>query len=302
MELRELTTFRTVAHTLSFTQTAALLGYAQSSITAQIQSLESEFGVPLFNRMGRKISLTDAGTRLLWYADKILDLANEALANVNQGTSTEITGTLTIGAPESICTYCLPAVLGEFRKRAPRVRLIFKPLPYAELHHSIREGKIDIAFLLEAPIQSTMLHIETLCVEPMVLIANPDHPLAQKPGVEPSDLEGETLLLTERGCGYRGIFESLLSSAGVRPAISIEFDSVEAIKQCVIAGLGIAVLPHMTIEANANRGELQILRWTKPFDVFTQMVWHKDRWLSPPLQAFLETSRGLPHLSRIHLT
>src|SRR5436190_8129479 len=125
MDLRQLATFRMVATTLSFTQTAATLGYVQSSVTAQIQALETDLGVPLFDRLGKRVTLTDAGQRLLHYAEKMLDLAEEARSIVPG--DTEPTGSLTISAPESLCAYRLPVVLNEFRKRYPQVRLMFLP-------------------------------------------------------------------------------------------------------------------------------------------------------------------------------
>src|SRR2546421_3651462 len=105
MDLRQLNTFRLVATTLSFTRAAAALSYAQSSVTAQIQSLEDELGVQLFDRLGRRVALTDAGLRLLRYADRLLDLAEEARAAVADGG--DPLGSLCISAPETLCIYRL---------------------------------------------------------------------------------------------------------------------------------------------------------------------------------------------------
>jgi DNA-binding transcriptional LysR family regulator len=106
MELRQLATFRMVAETLSFSRTAQALNYVQSSVTAQMQGLEEELGVRLCDRLGKRVALTDAGTRLLPYAEKLLSLSEEARCAVVGGDIPM--GTLTITAPESICTYCLP--------------------------------------------------------------------------------------------------------------------------------------------------------------------------------------------------
>src|SRR5436305_2708758 len=109
MELRQLETFRMVAGQLSFTRAATALGYAQSSVTAQIQALESELGVALFDRLGRHVALTESGQRLLEYAERLLSLAEEARTALADGA--EPTGTLTVGAPETALTYRLPRVL-----------------------------------------------------------------------------------------------------------------------------------------------------------------------------------------------
>jgi DNA-binding transcriptional LysR family regulator len=123
-----------------------MLNYAQSSVTAQIQALEEELGVPLFNRLGRQVTLTDAGRRLMSYAERLLELEEEARAEVTGGG--EPAGTLTIGAPETICTYRLPPVLRQFRDRFPGVRVIFRPLVYPDLLRSLIDGTVEAAFLL----------------------------------------------------------------------------------------------------------------------------------------------------------
>ena len=292
MELQQLATFRVVATTLSFTRAAMILNYAQSSVTAQIQALEEELGVPLFNRLGRQVMLTEAGQRLLGYAERLLALEEEARAVIaDEG---EPTGTITIGAPETICTYRLPPVLRQFRDRYPGVRVIFRPLVYPDLLRSILAGTVDAAFLLAEPFQSTSLVIETLICEPLVVIAAPDHPLVEYARVMPADLEGEPILLTEKGCTYRSLFERALAADGVHLVTTMEFASIEAVKQCVAAGVGIAVLPKVVVAKELADSQLVALCWQQhDFEVYTQMAWHKDRWLSPALTAFMETSRAL---------
>ena len=290
MDLRQLATFRMVATTLSFTRAAAALNYVQSSVTAQIQALEEELGVPLFDRLGKRVALTDAGKRLLWYAEKLLTLADEARAAVTG--NTEIMGTLAISAPETLCTYRLPALLRQMRERFPGVRLMFRPLPVSELRRSVVEGLIDVAFMLDAPFQAGGLAVEPLIYEPLVLIAPANHRLARASAVHPADLEGEPVLLTEAGCSYRRLFERSLSRAGVYPASTLEFGSVEAIKQCVIAGMGVSVLPAIVAATELAQGRLVALNWTEAgFGVVTQMVWHRDKWQSPTLSTFITLSR-----------
>ncbi len=290
MDLRELTTFRLAAQTLSFTRTADLLGYAQSSVTAQMQALEQEFGVPLFNRLGRRVTLTEAGERLAEYAERILSLAAEAHSAVTA--ETQISGSLTISAPESVCAYRLPAILHQFRTRWPQIHLTFKPLAITDIYRALKDGIIDVAFLLEERTIINSLHIENLTVEPLCLLAAPSHQLAACGHVSPADLGSETILLTERSCGYRNIFERMMSSASIRTAAELEFGSVEAIKQCAIAGLGVAFLPQMTVQESLATGQLVALPW-QPTQVYLQMAWHKDKWVSPTMYSFLETCREI---------
>jgi DNA-binding transcriptional LysR family regulator len=294
MDLRELVTFQTVAQTLSFTRSADILGYTQSSVTAHIQLLEADLGVPLFNRLGRRVSLTEAGVRLLSYADRIIDLCAEAREVV--ASNLEISGTITISAPESICTYRLPAIMNSFREALPHVRLIFQPMPSVALYQALRDGTIDIAFLFESQNKLPDLELEMLSIEPLCMVAAPTHRLAQSGEMTAQELQGESFLLTERGCPYRVDFEQSLHAFGVRSASTLEFSSIEAIKQCTIAGLGIAYLPQMAVADTLAAKKLVTLPW-QPAQIYLQMAWHKNKWMSPAAHTFINTCRKLYGLS-----
>lgn len=292
MDLRQLTTFTTVATERSFTRAALTLNYAQSSVTAQIQALEDDLGVPLFDRLGRKVALTEAGQRLQDYATRMLALAEETRAAVTQ--NAQPSGTLVIGVVESLCTYRLPPLLRAYRQRYPQVRLLLHTLPLTDSWRGLAEGTMDAALSLGERPSAPGIVEESLPSEPLVVIAAPDHRLASAARVDPPDLENEPVLLTEGACGYRGIFEGALNRAGVRPAATLEFGSVEAIKQCVMAGLGIAVLPEMAVHEEIAHGRVVALRWSDPaFAVSSFLVWHKDKWQSPALRAFREMVREI---------
>ena len=128
-----------------------------------------------------------------------------------------------------------------------------------------------------------------LVKEPFLLLAAPEHPLAHLSHVEPDDLRDETLLLTEAGCTYRTAFEQRLLAAGIRVTTAMEFASVEAIKQCVMANLGITLLPEIAVCNEVTQGRLAALPWFEPdFHMHTRLLWHKDKWLSPALQEFIQ--------------
>jgi len=304
MELRQVETFRAVAEELSFSRAAAKLGYVQSSVSAQVSALERELGVPLFDRLGRRIALTDAGEVMFAYSGKLLALAEqtrEAVADAGVG-SGEVAGSLTVSAPETLLTYRLPKLLALFHERHPKVRLSVRPSAIGRLVGSARkgveEGRVDVAFVLDEPLgeraHAADLAVETLIAEEVTVIAPTSHPLAPAPTVLPQDLRGETVLLPEApesGCAYRGQFERQLGSAGVVPPETMEFQSIEAVKQCVAAGMGVSVLPSVAVGTELKAGTLADLRWGEPFEVVTQMSWHEDRWKSPALQVFLEVAR-----------
>jgi len=292
MELKYFYTFRVVAKELNFTKAAYILNYSQSSVSAHIRALEEEFNTPLFERLGKQILLTEAGQRMLIETDRIITYLEE-MKKIIPGCSIP-SGTLTIGAHESQCAYRLIDILREFRSSYPQVQLIFRPIISDEqINMLIGQGILDVAFLLSPPVNPQGLVVEPLIEEPILVISHPEHPLSKLSKVIPSDLNNQTILTTEQGCNYRQLFENMLASNNVRVGTKIEFASIEGIKQCVIAGLGIAVLPEITIEKEIAEGKIAVLSWNGPsFPISTQIAWHKDKWISPALKAFVDIARS----------
>ncbi|MBP1950781.1 LysR family transcriptional regulator [Virgibacillus litoralis] len=291
METKQLITFKKAAETLNFTQTAKILNFAQSSVTAQIKALEKELDTPLFERLGKRLYLTESGRQFKIYADKMLVLTEEARM-VASGLE-EPAGTLVIGAQESQCTYRLPPILKEFKDQFPNVKLIFKPAHSDEMaKEKLLEGNLDVAFIMDTLKPGDALTIESLTEDKMKLVVAPEHPLLNKSEIFPKDLEQETLLLTETGCSYRTYLENTLRESEIYPTNKFEFVSIEAIKQCVIAGLGIAILPEMAVEKDIKKGLMEEIKWRQPASpFFTQIAWHKDKLMTIPLQSFIELTR-----------
>jgi DNA-binding transcriptional LysR family regulator len=287
MEVRQLQIFCTLAEELNFTRTAERVHTVQSNVTTQIKALEEELGTPLFDRLAKRVMLTDAGRRFLPYAEKALTAMVEGHFAVRHGA--EPAGQLRIGAPESVLTYRLPEVLQCFRKRYPQVEVIFRPHWDETLYDALESGKLDMAIRMIDTIDHSQFASVRLRTEKVYLIAHPEHPLAEKQTVEPADLGGQVLLLTEAGCAYRKKLDEMLAANKVRAGNVTEFSSVEAIKQCATAGMGIGLLPEIVVAAELNRKQLKSLRWVGPnMDIATHIVWHKDKWLSPGMLAFLE--------------
>jgi len=296
MEIRQLKTFWTLASTRSFSRTAEVLNYVPSTITMQIKALEEELGVKLLDRLGKSVILTDAGQRLLPYANKILNDIEEARYVSSE--SEELTGTITIGADEVLCTYRLPALLRVFRERYPHVRLLFRPLSSHSLKQSLREGNVDVVFMLDEPIVSTDLHTELLMDESFLMVVSPKHPLAACSTLRIEDFNREQILLSEKGCSYRTFFYHTLLRKGADSLTELEFNSVEAIKQCAMVGLGIALLPEMSLKGELERGELITLPWDlSEIQFATQMLWHQEKWISPSMKEFIELARSVLKLT-----
>ena len=290
MEFRQLNTFCTVASTLNFTRAAEVLSYVPSNVTMQIKALEDELGVRLFDRLGKQLALTTAGKRFLTHAQGVLEKMDEARSAVHD--NEKLSGTLTISANEVICSYRLPPVFKRFRSQHPGVRLIFRSVPNQELKQTLFEGTTDIVYMLDEPIRSSRLSVEPLQEEHFRLLAAPDHPLAKRTVLQLEDFHEEVFLTNEKGCPYRTMFDRSFEKEGIDNITYLEFQSAEAIKQCAISGIGIGFLPEIVVEAEVERGELVVLPWQIPdLRVYTQMLWHKDKWLSPIMLSFIETAR-----------
>jgi DNA-binding transcriptional LysR family regulator len=261
MELRQLRTFQTVARLMSFNRAAEILNYSQSAISTQISLLEQELDVKLFNRLGNRICLTEAGRMLVGYSQKLLDIEQETLSKVSG--KEEAQGSISIRIPQSIATYLLPSVLSKFQARYPKVGFDVGTCAYEALIHETKTGITDLAFLLSA-LSSMQI----------------------------SDLAGQTILLPKHDCSYKMTFQQALAEGKAAPARFIELNSIEAIKQCVFKGIGVAMFPLMAIREELAQQTMTILPWPEdPLETGILMIWHKDKWLSPVLKDFMETVR-----------
>ncbi len=286
MEIRQLNTFAVIAKMGSFTQAAETLGYAQSSVTTQIQLLESELGTKLFERIGKSITLTTDGTRLLSYAQKILKLSEEAKSII--GNTDVPKGTLTIGAPESLCVMRLPGIFKEFHQRCPGVELIVKLDTSTKFKNMLRENIIDVAVLIGCGNQDDDFVVDLQFPEPMLLLVSSGHPFSSRENIGLKDIADQSLILTENGCPYRSAFENILAEERIRPRSVLETGSIQAIKQLTADGLGISLLPRIAVENEISQGSLVNLDWTGPdLGMMTQVVYHKDKWISPAMRIFL---------------
>ncbi|TGB07475.1 LysR family transcriptional regulator [Streptomyces sp. MZ04] len=303
MELRLLITFEKVATVLSFTQAAAELKYAQSSVTSQIRSLESSLGAELFDRLGSRIRLTAAGERLLPYARQIIELADEARAAVVD--AGEPSGAIAVGTMESLTSYRLPPLLELFHHRYPKVQLSLRPTLGDETRQALRQGTYDVGFLMERETEHQGLETEVLAEEPLVLVCSPTHPLAVHGAgshgagshgagshgagsLATGDLAAVQLVGTEPGCPYRDLFEDELRERNGAPPPFMEFGTIEATKRGVAGGLGVALLPRMAVRDELASGVLVALPWEPPFVLHTQLAWRTGKRLPAHVRLFIE--------------
>ncbi len=286
MELRHLKTFTVVARHLNFTRASEELHYAQSSVSAQIQALEEDLGVKLFDRIGKRIVLTNAGERLWGYAKRMLGMTEEVRAEVSA--SGEARGSLTMRVPETMSAFHLVPVLEEFHREFPRVRVTFIPCDDSGLREELNTGAIDLAFLMTEDVTMDHVNVRMLGTERLVLAASPDHRLAGLAEVGPLDMEGETRLMCRADCRYRKPFEAILRDEGINSDL-LQFSNLRSLKACLDRGMGVTIIPELTIREDLVSGRYVELPWTGDYnETSIIMIWHNEKWRSPVLKAFMD--------------
>ena len=252
--------FRCVAHHLNFSRAAEELLLTQPAVTQQIKALEDDFGVPLFDRGGGRITLTPGGEALLPYAERLKVLGEEAIGAV-AGAYGQHAGELTIGASQTIAQYVLPRLLAGFRNRHPKVTVIARSGNSDTMLEALLSREIQLA-LIEGPEQRRDLHIEAFMEDHMVLVVPAGHEWAGRE-VAPEDLYGERLLMREFGSGSRRVVEQALSSAGLKPkqlCIAMEIDSTEGLLSAVEVGLGVTFVSRWAVRNQLALDTLKLAR------------------------------------------
>lgn len=287
MDTRQLKTFITVARLNSFTKAANKLGYAQSSITSHIQLLEKELGALLFERIGKSISLTYEGEKLLLCAEELLNIWENTKDSLSFSDVPK--GTLTIGVTESICAIKLPEILKKYNKRYPNVEIILKIATSYELQSLLRENQIDVAILLDRKITGPEFIIEFEKQEQVSLLVSPNHPLAKKYNVSSKDLSEHSMVLTQEGCVCRSFIEKLLKDENITSKLMLDTSNIQTIKQLVILGFGVAFLPRFAVIQEVETNRLtELSGYGTDFDIMIQVVCHKDKWISSTIKEFIK--------------
>ncbi|MFZ5969923.1 MAG: LysR family transcriptional regulator [Bacillota bacterium] len=287
MEIRHLQTFITIVELEGFTKAAEHLGYAQSTMTAHIQILENELGEVLFDRLGKKIVLTNVGKALVPYAKQMLYVYKE-IKNITSEQNS-VSGDLVIGAGESLSIYRLGEILKEYKKSYPKVNIILKNSICSDLRSKLYSGELDIIFTIEPQIMDTDLVVKNLKDECMAIIGAPDADLEFLSTNFEDKAARESIILSENGCSFRIAFENYLKQKKIKYINPLEFSSIEAAKKCVMNGLGISFLPFYTVSNEIEEGSLKMIEVKEPFHKFsTQLAYHKNKSISRPMSKLIE--------------
>lgn len=293
MEIRNLNTFLLAASLQNITKAAAELGYSQSAVSVQIRQLEQELGQRLFDRIGKNIYLTDFGRSLVPYARSAV-AAVAAVENFGKD-DTALGGSLRIGITDSLFELLMKPLLPAYHARFPRVRVELLVDTTVNLTHLLQQGSIDAMCVIGDPLTPGHWNIWQQTEVPIVLVANPAHPLACCRKVEARQLSGSQLVMMEKNAPYNGHFESFLARRHVECEPFLRLPSAEAARELLLEGEYISLLPWYTVRADVEAGRLcrlPVAEWDLTQSV--QMVLHQGKVVTPQLQGFLaELDRAL---------
>ncbi|HKF37348.1 MAG TPA: LysR family transcriptional regulator [Ktedonobacteraceae bacterium] len=285
LNLHQLATFQAVAKHRSYVRAAEELHFSQPAVSAQIRHLEDSLGVKLFDQIGRKTHLTQAGEELYLYSQKIFSVIDETM-DVMESLRSPYYGRLSVGADTTVGSYVIPGLLGKFRQIYPQVEILLQVLNRASLIEAIFNNRVELAVMGSVP-DDAPVEIEPFAFNPLVLVAAPTHRLAGLKNVPIEELGREHFLLREQGSGTRAALEKALEDAGLPLQVSMQVGNNSAIKQGVAAGLGIALISRVAIDMELETNRLVILD-VEGFPIIRQwrLVHVKDKYLSATARAF----------------
>lgn len=288
MNLNRLIIFNTAAKLLNFTRAAEQLHLTQPGISKHLKELEDEYGVRLFERLGKKLVLTQAGEVLLEATSRAFSLLDSAKVQIDDlGKLT--TGRLSIGATRTIGAYLLPDKLVQYRQCYPGVDIRVETAFSRQIIERVLDGSLDVGLVGHVS-PDPRLAARVFMVDQLVLIVSPQHAWAKcKKAVRITELIKETLLVSKRESGTWRIIEPLLEKTGVHPPSVMELGTTEGVKQGVVANIGVAMLSGHVLVGELASGTLkQIPLVGVEQSRSLYLIQHKDRYLSKATQAFVE--------------
>ena len=250
-------TFAVVAQAGNVSRAAERLHLTQPAVSARLQALERDIGVPLFVRTPRGMTLSDAGRTLLPFADRAISNtaeARQAVAELRSGES----GELRIAAAPAVSTYLLPRLLKTFQSAFPAVRIGVRTGHTEEVLDLVLRREVQIG--IGRPVQHPETALVPIFEDSLVLVVAPKHPFSRRGTVRLRELARERLILFDRASSYYELTSSLLRQAGVVPESVMELDNVEAAKKMVLEGLGVSVLPRMALDVELRQRSLRPVR------------------------------------------
>lgn len=288
MELRQLSTFIRVAQFKSFSKAAESLGYSQSAVTVQIHQLEEELHTRLFDRMGKRIALTDPGMQFLERAYEVLNEVNKARLSVSD--AGELRGRLHIGTIESLCFFKLPAVLRLYWEKHPQVVIRVTTGEPENLIAQMERGELDMIYILDEPQYNNDWRKLMEQREKVVFVASAalGAELREIPDLKVEQLLDKPFYLTERDANYRRVLDRFLASRETILTPFLECSDTSFIIKMLEINRGISFLPWYAVEQSVRQGKLSLLNVTNfHASLYRQIFSHKEKWHTREMNEFV---------------
>ena len=285
MNFVDLQVFRCVVAEGGIIKAARKLHRVPSSVTTRIQQLETSLGVTLFHRDRQRLHLSPTGELLLAYAERLIQLSDEARAVVSGGTPQ---GTLKLGALESTTASRLPRILADFHRRYPEVRLELTTGTNDDLMTKVADRRLDAAFTAEPPAARVLDHVPVFA-ERLIVITGTDHPPIRRA----RDVEGASLIAFPEGCAYRRVLQHWLGQKSLATLRVLELNSYHAIVACVSSGTGIALVPESVLDTMPDSPVLRHAIPKAQANITTPLVWRHGE-ISPSVLALRTLIASLP--------
>jgi LysR family transcriptional regulator, low CO2-responsive transcriptional regulator len=284
--LHQLDIFAEVIRQKSITRAAEALHMTQPAVSIQLKQLQESVDVPLIHFVGRSLHLTEAGEELLSMQHIISEKADafeEYVSELKGG----LKGNLKISAA-STAKYFLPYILGAFQKKYPHVKISLKVTNRNEVLQHIQKNEYQLAILTQLPAETGIIS-HAFLENPLVMACHPDHPLRSKRSISLKELGNESFVFREPGSGTRMVMEKLLSDSGIKPYIAMELGTNEAVKQAVMAGIGISLISKISMYSELNLGSVAQLQVKHlPVQTHWHTIYKTDKVISRVIRNFLD--------------
>lgn len=286
MEIRQIQTFVQAARLESFSKAAEMLGYSQSAVTVQIRLLETELDTKLFDRMGKKISLTPQGVRFLEHSNRILYEMERTMLSMRE--PSELKNPLHIGTIESLCTAKFPSILSKFHFRYPKVNIQITLDSPEKLIRMMEHNELDLIYILDTPRWDGEWVKVLEAAEPIVFVSAVDSEFADQKDLKLQDILGEPFFLTEKNANYRQALDQhlALESRTLKPVL--EISDTEFIIKMVERNDGLSFLPYFAVEKFIRNDRLAMLD-VRDIDIsmYRQIFYHKNKFRTREMEEFI---------------
>lgn len=288
MDIRTITTFLTVTEERSFTRAAERLGYTQAAVTLQIQQLERELGVKLFDRIGKNIGITQYGMNFIEYARAVAVAVNNASSFTAD--LKNLGGRIRIGTMESLLTSDFNEIIPEYHNKFPNVQTYLFVGSVPEIYDKLKKNELDFGYTIDyktaAPDRITELEIPA----EIVVVANSRHPLAARKNIRLEEIVDCPFVLMGGLDTYRNLFDAELAKKQLEIRPFLELHSVSFVVSLLKSNPYLSCLPKYSIEKETARGQLKILDIPElEMSQYIQVFYHKNKVITPQIRGFIDT-------------